>query len=77
MIHRLDVTLQDAEGAILRVLGTAERRGFRVCALHAEVGADALCRMELTLEGDRDTGLLGRQLTRLHEVRTATIRTAP
>ena len=74
MIHRLEVTLQDAEGALLRMLGTAERRGFRVRAMHAEVGADALFRVELTLEGTRDTEVLSRQLTRLHEVRTATIR---
>ena len=73
MIHRLEVTLQDGEGALLRVLGTTERRGFRVLAMHAEVGADALCRVELTLEGTRDAELLGRQLTRLHEVRTAAI----
>ena len=77
MIHRLEVTLQDTEGAMLRVVGTAERRGFRVRAMHAVIGADALCRMELTLEGSRDAELLGRQLTKLHEVRTATIRVAP
>lgn len=74
MIHRLEVTLQDAEGALLRVLGTTERRGFRVRTMHAEIGADALFWVELTLEGTRDAELLSRQLTRLHEVRTATIR---
>lgn len=69
MIRRLEITLSDAEGALQRVLGTAERRGFRVRAMHAEVGDDELCQVALTLEGTRDAELLQRQLARLHEVR--------
>lgn len=69
MIRHLEITLSDAEGALQRVLGTAERRGFRVRAVHAEVGEDALCQVALTLEGARDAELLQRQLARLQEVR--------
>ena len=69
MRQRLHVTLRDAEGALQRLLGTAERRGFRVCAMHAEAGGDA-CEVALTLEGARDAALLVRQIQRLHEVRT-------
>lgn len=75
MIHRLHIRLMDAEGALLRLLGTTERRGFRVIAMHAQVGADAVCQVELTVDGTRDAELLGRQLERLHEVQAATITT--
>ena len=33
MRYRLDLTLRQAEGALARVLGTAERRGFRPLAV--------------------------------------------
>ena len=75
MIQRLHVTLLDVEGALQRLLGTAERRGFRVLQLHAEVGADAVCTVALTLEGARDAALLRRQLERLHEVREVSLAT--
>jgi acetolactate synthase regulatory subunit len=75
MIQRLHVTLLDVEGALQRLLGTAERRGFHVLQLHAEVGAGDLCRVALTLEGVRDAMLLRRQLERLHEVREVSLAT--
>ena len=75
MIQRLHVTLLDVEGALQRLLGTAERRGFHVLQLHAEVSADDLCRVALTLEGVRDAMLLRRQLERLHEVREVSLAT--
>ncbi|HVB84586.1 MAG: ACT domain-containing protein [Metallibacterium scheffleri] len=73
MIQRLHVTLLDVEGALQRLLGTAERRGFHVLQLHAEVGAGDLCTVALTLEGTRDAALLRRQLERLHEVRDVSL----
>ena len=75
MKQNLHVTLLDTEGALQRMLGTVERRGFRVRAVHAEIGGDALCEVALTLEGARDATLLARQLERLHEVRA--VRLAP
>ena len=73
MIQRLHVTLLDVEGALQRLLGTAERRGFHVLQLRAEVGAGAVCTVTLTLEGTRDAELLRRQLERLHEVRQVSL----
>ena len=34
-MHRLNIELMDREGALLRLLGTAERRGWRTVAVHA------------------------------------------
>ncbi len=73
MIHHFEILLRDAEGALQRLLGTTERRGFRVVALHAQAGPDTICRVELTVDGARDAGLLGRQLARLQEVQAATM----
>ncbi len=69
MKQKLLVTLLDTEGALQRLLGTAERRGFRVCAVHAEVVDSAQCHVAMTVESARDVALLARQLLRLHEVR--------
>ena len=40
MRYRLDLTLRHAEGALARVLGTAERRGFRPVAVEGETRPD-------------------------------------
>ena len=42
MRYRLDLTLRHAEGALARVLGTAERRGFRPVAVEGDRAADNL-----------------------------------
>ena len=42
MRYRLDLTLRHAEGALARVLGTAERRGFRPVAVEGERPAETL-----------------------------------
>ncbi|MCF5931512.1 acetolactate synthase, partial [Xanthomonas perforans] len=33
MRYRLDLVLKPAEGALVRVIGMTERRGFRPCAI--------------------------------------------
>ena len=70
---QLRISLHDAEGALLRVLGTAERRGFRILALHAECTDGNGCELAMTLAGTRDAALLARQLGRLHEVRAVRV----
>ena len=71
MSRRLDIELEHSEGALLRVLGTVERRGFSLLAINAGK-PDADCyALQLLLDGQRDPQVLCRQLERLVEVRAA------
>ena len=54
MRYQLDLTLRQAEGALSRVLGAAERRGFRPLAVDGEAQADGdRWYLRLTVEGER------------------------
>jgi acetolactate synthase regulatory subunit len=65
--------LSAVEGALQRVIGTIEHRGFRVlaCRVHADV-AEAVYGIDMEVEGTRDVALLCRQLARLYDVREVT-----
>ena len=63
----LVLALDRAEGALLRVLGTIERRGWDVLAVNAASDAQAYT-VSLTLAGSRDPEILCRQLQRLVDV---------
>lgn len=69
MTHCLTLALDRAEGALLRLLGTVERRGWNVVAVTAAEADGAHYRVDLTLDGQRDPEVLCRQLQRLIEVR--------
>ena len=64
----LELALDRAEGALLRVLGTIERRGWSVVAVNAASSADTYA-VRITLDGSRDADILCRQLERLVDVR--------
>ena len=66
-MHRLNLELTDQEGALLRLLGTAERRGWRPVAVQADA-RDGRLSVTLTVRGTGSVDLLRRQLHRLHEV---------
>lgn len=70
---RLVMRLTAVEGALQRVIGTIEHRGFRVlsCRIDADA-ADAVYRVDLDVEGERDVALLCRQLARIYDVREVT-----
>lgn len=69
MSYQLAMRLTVIEGALLRVLGTVEHRGFRVlsCRVHTEA-TGACYRVDLDVEGERDVALLCRQMARLYDV---------
>jgi acetolactate synthase II small subunit len=68
MRYQLDLTLRQAEGALARVLGTAERRGFRPLAVDGEAQVDGdRWHLRLTVESDRDDTNLQAQLAKLHD----------
>lgn len=68
MSAELSLTLHDNEGALLRVLGTLERRGFRVLAVHGEArGGKTELRLKVDGQG-RCIEVMMRQLQRLYDV---------
>ena len=68
----LSLTLAPAEGALVRVLGLIERRGFRLGAMRSEPSPRGLD-VFLQLPADRPGDVLLRQVQRLHDVRNATL----
>ena len=75
--ERLVVEFAPAEGAVIRMLGLVERRGFEMvsvdmvqqpCGLRASMGMDVVAR-----DPGRRTELLALQLRRLHGVSGVTI----
>jgi acetolactate synthase regulatory subunit len=69
MSHELLVEIEPVEGALLRVLGTVERRGFGLRTVTAATTDAHHQSLRLQLEGDRDPQILCRQLERLVDVR--------
>ena len=68
MRYRLDLTLRRAEGALVRVLGAAERRGFRPLSVDGEARDDGdRWHLRMTVEGDRSDEVLRQQLGKLHD----------
>ncbi|MGY0505032.1 ACT domain-containing protein [Luteimonas sp. e5] len=66
--YRLDLTLRQAEGALARVLGTTERRGYRPLAVDGEADAGDECwRLRMTVEGERGADGLRTQLAKLYD----------
>ena len=66
-MQRLAIELTDHEGALLRLLGTAERRGWRAVNVNAERRHGRM-NVDLTVRGSGSVDLLRRQLERLHDV---------
>lgn len=75
MSERIAIDFAPAEGAVIRILGLVERRGFIVRAI-AMADGDGVGRMTLDVEA-RDAGrrldVLDLQLRRLHDVREVSI----
>jgi len=69
MRYRLDLVLRPAEGALLRVIGMAERRGFSPRAIHGAPDADDQGRwhLQLEVEGQRSADTLCRQLEKVYD----------
>ena len=69
MRYRLDLVLRPVEGALLRVIGMAERRGFSPCAIHGAPDADDQGRwhLQLEVEGSRPADTLCRQLEKVYD----------
>jgi acetolactate synthase II small subunit len=78
MNHTLRMNIQKVEGAIIRLLGLIERRGFSVTAMHAH-SDDASQQVEITVHVravGRSVETLTRQIEKLYDVRSVACLTA-
>lgn len=55
MTHRLDIDFARAEGAVLRLIGLVERKGFEVCAIDMAETGEGPARLSLSVNA-RDAG---------------------
>ncbi|MGH8108011.1 MAG: ACT domain-containing protein [Arenimonas sp.] len=72
MSRRLEITMAANEGALIRVLGTVERRGYSLNTLHVEKTADHML-VSMKIDSDRDANVLCRQLDRLFDVQSVNL----
>ena len=75
MNHTMTLTIQRAEGALIRALGLIERRGFAVTSIITS-SDDSAQQMELTVEvrsSGRSVDTLARQIEKLFDVRAVSL----
>jgi len=78
MRYRLDLVLRPAEGVLLRVLGTAERRGFTPLAISGEQPPDGGdWTLQVTVRGQRPPENLQRHIEQLHDCVSVEIAPCP
>jgi acetolactate synthase II small subunit len=78
MNHTLRMNIQKVEGAIIRLLGLIERRGFAVTGMNAH-SDDASQQVEITVHvraTGRSVETLTRQIEKLYDVRSVVCLTA-
>lgn len=74
MRYRLDMTLRQAEGSLLRVLGTTQRRGYQTIGVNGETSSDGdRWHVSLIVESDRPGEALKAQLDKLHDCLTVEV----
>jgi len=68
MRYQLDLTLRRAEGSLARVIGTAERRGFKPVSVDGETQTDGdRWHLRLAVESERPADALMTQLEKLYD----------
>ena len=68
MRYRLDLVLKPAEGALTRVIGMAERRGFTPHSINGEPAAgDGYWRLQLVVDGQRPSETLRLQMLKVYD----------
>ena len=78
MRYRLDLVLRPAEGALLRVLGMAERRGFTPLSIEGAQPPDGGdWRLQVTVRGQRAPDALQRQIEELYDCLSVEIAPCP
>ncbi|HET6783932.1 MAG TPA: ACT domain-containing protein [Pseudoxanthomonas sp.] len=68
MRYRLDLVLKPAEGALTRVIGMAERRGFTPQSINGEPASeDGRWRLQLVVDGQRPAETLRLQMLKVYD----------
>ena len=67
MQFRLELQISAAEGALVRVLGMIERRGFTAHAIHAERNGDGSWQLQMLVDGQRPGHTLALQLGKIYD----------
>ena len=78
MRYQLDFTLRRAEGALSRVLGATERRGFKPLSIDGEARTEGdEWRLRMTVEGERSDASLQQQLAKMHDCLSVSVQPCP
>jgi len=65
----LKILMNNTEGALIRTLGTVERRGHRLLGLSSRASGPAIQQLLLEIDcGERSADVLVRQIDRLYDV---------
>jgi acetolactate synthase regulatory subunit len=64
----ITVRLRRTEGALVRLLGLVQRRGFAIADIATAPAEAGVWRVRLALESARDPGPLARQIEKLYDV---------
>jgi len=73
MQYRLDLIVKPAEGALVRVIGMVERRGFVPRAVHATPHADGRWCLQLLVESPRAIETLRHQLEKVYDCESVSV----
>lgn len=80
MSDRLDIAFNKSEGALLRLIGLVERKGYEIRALSlGEASQDEPASMSVTIvprDETRNVEVLKRHIEKMHDVSEVQIRTA-
>ncbi|MDR2872013.1 MAG: acetolactate synthase [Xanthomonadaceae bacterium] len=68
MRYQLDLVLRPVEGALVRIIGMVERRGFGARAITGDIqSVDGRWHLKLVVEGQRPIEALHRQLEKIYD----------
>ncbi|MFT4198615.1 MAG: ACT domain-containing protein [Pseudoxanthomonas sp.] len=73
MRYRLDLLLKPAEGALVRVIGMVERRGFAPRAVQAVPASDGRWQLVMEVEGSRPPQTLHHQLCKVYDCESVSV----
>jgi acetolactate synthase II small subunit len=74
MHYRLDLVLKPVEGALIRVIGMTERRGFAPISMNGGMDAsDGRMRLQMVVASGRPADTLRRQLEKVYDCESVQI----
>lgn len=73
MQYRLDLIVKQAEGALVRVIGMVERRGFVLRGVQATPHADGRWRLQMRVDSTRPAQTLRHQLEKVYDCESVSV----